>query len=67
MDEITVKVSDLCELVAQLKADKMQYARLVLLEADEDLPASVICSAIKSEASDQVVDYDSIDAVPISF
>ena len=65
MDEIVVKVSDLCNLAEQLKADKMQYARLVLLEAYADMPASIAVSAIESEDSDCIVDYDGIEAVDV--
>lgn len=65
MDEIVVKVSDLCNLAEQLKADKMQYARLVLLEAEPDMPASIAVSAIESEDSDCIVDYDGIEAVDV--
>lgn len=65
MDEIVVKVSDLCKIAEQLKEDKMQYARLVLLEADADMPASIAVSAIESEDSDCIVDYDGIEAVDV--
>ncbi len=65
MDEIVVKVSDLCKIAEQLKEDKMQYVRLALLEADADMPASIAVSAIESEDSDCIVDYDGIEAVDV--
>lgn len=65
MDEIVVKVSDLCEIAEQLKEDKMQYVRLVLLEAELDVPASIAVSAIENEDSDCIVDYDGIEAVDV--
>lgn len=65
MDEIVVKVSDLCEIAEQLKEDKMQYVRLVLLEAEPDVPASIAVSAIENEDSDSIVDYDGIEAVDV--
>lgn len=65
MDEIVVKVSDLCKIAEQLKQDKMQYVRLMLLEAEPDMSASIAVSAIESEASDCIVDYDGIEAVDV--
>lgn len=65
MDEIVVKVSDLCKIAEQLKEDKMQYVRLMLLEAEPDMPASIAVSAIENENSDCIVDYDGIEAVDV--
>ncbi len=65
MDEIVVKVSDLCEIAEQLKEDKMQYVRLVLLQAEPDVPASIAVSAIENEDSDSIVDYDGIEAIDV--
>lgn len=63
MDQITVKVSDLCQIAEQLKQDGMQYVRLMLLEAEDDLPASISVKAITSASSDNAVDYEAIEAV----
>lgn len=63
MDEIVVKVSDLFEIAKQLHQDDMQYVRLMLLEAEDDLPASISVKAIKSTSSDNAVDYEPIEAV----
>ena len=65
MDEIVVKVSELCKIAEQLKENKMQYVRLVLLEAEPDMPASIAVSAIESEDSDCIVDYDGVEAVDV--
>lgn len=62
MDQITVNVSDLCHLAEQLKQDDMQYVRLMLLEAEDDMPASIAITAIESASSEYPVDYDGIDA-----
>lgn len=62
MDQITVKVSDLCQIAEQLKQDGMQYVRLMLLEAEDDLPASLAVTAIKTASSEYSIDYDGIDA-----
>lgn len=61
MDQITIKVSDLCHLAEQLKQDDMQYVRLMLLEADDDIPASIAVTAVKSASSESSIDYDGID------
>lgn len=63
MDEIVVKVSDLFEIAKQLHQDDMQYVRLMLLEAEDDLPASISVKAIESASSDDAVDYEAIEAV----
>ncbi len=63
MDEIVVKVSDLFEIAKQLHQDDMQYVRLMLLEAEDDLPASISVKAIQSASSDNAVDYEPIEAV----
>lgn len=63
MDEIVVKVSDLFRIVKQLHQDDMQYVRLMLLEAEDDLPASISVKAIESASSDDAVDYEAIEAV----
>lgn len=63
MDEIVVKVSDLFEIAKQLHQDGMQYVRLMLLEAEDDLPALISVKAIKSASSDDAVDYEAIEAV----
>lgn len=63
MDEIVVKVSDLFEIAKQLHQDDMQYVHLMLLEAEDDLPASIAVKAIKSASSDDAVDYEAIEAV----
>ena len=62
MDQITIKVSDLYHLAEQLKQDNMQYVRLMLLEADDDIPASIAVTAVKSASSEIAIDYDGIDA-----
>lgn len=69
MDEIVIKVSDLLNLSAQLKTDKMQYIKLTLLEgdncsSDDSVPPCMCVSAIKSIKSERAVDYDAIDAAP---
>ena len=40
----------------------MQYVRLMLLEADDDIPASIAVTAVKSASSEIAIDYDGIDA-----
>lgn len=63
---IYISVSELSELVRQLKADKQDYVHLNVLEAEDDFPASLTVSAAHSaEISDPdntfCTDYDSID------
>ena len=63
VDEIVVKVSDLFEITEQLHQDGMQYVRLMLLEAEDDFPASISVKAIENASSDNAVDYECIESV----
>lgn len=68
MDSITVKVSDLYEMVDQIKKDGMETVTLTIIEPDDEFPACVNFSARKESNSNDWEsvadwDYDNIDAV----
>lgn len=62
MDHIVVKVSDLRNLVEMMTEDKVEYAQIFLMEADEDMPAYLAPSGFSASGT-MSVDYDGIDAV----
>lgn len=65
---ITVPVSSLYHLVAQMSNDKMNYVSLMILDEEEDedgkmMPPSLALSAYKSSDPDFETDYGEIEAV----
>ncbi len=62
MDTITIKVSDLEAMVKELVKDKMDFVKLSLLEADEEIPATVNFTAFQKDGLYEV-DFDYIEAV----
>lgn len=66
MCRIVVPVSSLHKLIKELRADKMDYVELSILEPDEEEgdPACLFPSGFNSSDLDMQVDYDTIDHVP---
>lgn len=70
---ITVKVSDLCKIADQLKADKMDTVRIMILEEDledgveyeEDdlLPPALAFTGYTKDSPDFGIDYEEIESV----
>ena len=70
---ITVKVSDLCEIADQLKADNMDTVNIMLLEEDledgveyeEDdlLPPALAFTAYTKDSPEIGIDYEEIESV----
>lgn len=70
---ITVKVSDLCKIADQLKADNMDTVKVMLLEEDledgveyeEDdlLPPALAFTGYTKNSPEIGVDYDEIESV----
>lgn len=55
MDSITVKVSDLFNLVNQIRPDGMDKVTLSFIEADDELPPAINFSASKKNS---IVEFD---------
>jgi hypothetical protein len=61
MDSITVKVSDIFEVINQIHSDGMDKVTLSFIEADDDLPAAI--SLVASKDNDKVeIDYEEIES-----
>ena len=57
MDSITVKVSDIFEVINQIHSDGMDKVILSFIEADDDLPVAI--SLVASKDNDKVeIDYE---------
>ena len=67
MDSITVKVIDLWAALNLMKKDGMKEVTLSLMEAEDDLPASIELEASGSSQNgffpDECVSYDPVDAI----
>lgn len=63
MNSITVKVNDLWAVLNLMKKDGMSQVNLTLMEAEDDMPASIWLEA-GAKNSDFCVGYDSVDAIP---
>lgn len=61
MDSITVKVSDLFNLVNQIHSDGMDKVTLSFIEADDDLPPAINFSASKNNSIVEI-DYEEIES-----
>lgn len=64
MDTITVRVSELAQIVSNMQEDGMEFAQLVLIEPEQGDPGFVSFSAIKVSEPDMIVDYETIDDLP---
>lgn len=61
MDSITIKVSDIFEVINQIHSDGMDKVTLSFIEADDDLPAAI--SLVASKDNDKVeIDYEEIES-----
>ncbi len=49
-----------------MKSDKMKYVTIDILDADDDSPASLSFSAVKSLEDFEEIDYDPVEAIPES-
>jgi hypothetical protein len=58
---LTVKVSDLVNLINQLLEDNIDIVQLDILEADDDGPACLTAEGICDDY--MAIDYDHIDAI----
>lgn len=67
MDSITVKVIDLWAALNLMKNDGMKEVTLHLMDAEDDLPASIELEASGSSKNgffpDECVGYDPVDAI----
>lgn len=66
MKRITVKVSELENMVAEMKADKMKLVVITFEDPDTDgepLPACLTFHATTSRHAPELVDYGEIEAV----
>ena len=63
---LTVNVIDLWAVANLMKSDKMKYVTVNILDADDDSPACLTFSAVKSLDAFEAVDYDPVDAIPES-
>lgn len=63
---LTVKVIDLWAVANLMKSDKMKYVTVDIIDEDDDSPASLSFSAVKSLEDFEEVDYDSVEAIPES-
>ncbi len=66
MKKITIKVSDLADMVKEMKKDKMVLAVITLEDPDTDgdpLPACLTFHATTDRDCPEIVDYGEIDAV----
>lgn len=65
MNKITIKVSDLDDMVKDLKKDKMQLVVITFEEADTDgdpLPACLTFHGTSDHDCPELVDYGEIEA-----
>lgn len=63
---LTVKVIDLWSVANLMKSDKMKYVTVDIIDEDDDSPASLSFSAVKSLDDFEEVDYDPVEAIPES-
>ena len=63
---LTVKVIDLWAVANLMKSDKMKYVTIDISDADDDSPASLSFTAVKSLDDLEEIDYDPVDAIPES-
>lgn len=63
---LTVKVIDLWAVANLMKTDKMKYVTIDVLDADDDSPAALTFSAVKSLDDCMEIDYDPVEAIPES-
>ena len=67
MDSITISVSDLEDLVSDLKNDGMKYVTLSILEEDElegeRIPPSLSATGYDSSDMSIGTDYDDLEAI----
>ena len=64
MDTITIRVSVLAQIVANMQEDGMEFVQLMLIEPSQGDPGFVSFSAIKASEPDMIVDYETIDDLP---
>lgn len=63
---LTIKVIDLWAVANLMKSDKMKYVTVNILDSDDDSPASISFSALRSLDDIEEIDYDPIEAIPES-
>lgn len=63
---LTVKVIDLWSVANLMKSDKMKYVTVDIIDEDDDSPASLSFSAVKSLEDSEEIDYDPVEAIPES-
>lgn len=63
---LTVKVIDLWAVANLMKSDKMKYVTIDIVDEDDDSPASLSFSAVKSLEDFEEIDYDPVEAIPES-
>lgn len=61
MDSITIKVSELFDLVKDMKSDGKDMVRLSFIEADEELPPAINFTAFNKFGIDEE-DYEEIES-----
>lgn len=63
---LTVKVIDLWSVANLMKSDKMKYVTVDIIDGDDDSPASLSFSAVKTLEDFEETDYDPVEAIPES-
>lgn len=63
---LTVKVIDLWSIANLMKSDKMKYVTVDIIDEDDDSPASLSFSAVKSLEDSEEIDYAPVEAIPES-
>ena len=65
MDSIIISVPELLAKAQQLSSEKMNYVKLTINEAEDDIPASVAFTAISNLDDFSSTDYEEIEAAAV--